>query len=63
MNLKEARAQAGLSQSELSDSTGLSRRTIIRLERGETTPRPDTVVSLADALNMSYNETDNLFRS
>ncbi len=38
MNLKEKRAQAGLSQARLADVLGVSRNTVARWETGERTP-------------------------
>lgn len=51
--LRRYRAAAGLSQEELAERAGLSRRGISDLERGERrSPHPATVRSLADALNV-----------
>jgi len=54
--LKAERTRAGLSQSELADSTGLASNHIARLERGEKAfPRFDTVAKLAKELGLSLD--------
>ena len=51
--LREYRAQAGLSQEELAERAGLSRRGVADLERGaRRLPHPATVRRLADALEL-----------
>jgi non-specific serine/threonine protein kinase len=53
--LQEYRATAGLSQEELAERAGLSRRGISDLERGERrTPHPTTVRRLAKALSLDH---------
>jgi transcriptional regulator with XRE-family HTH domain len=42
IRIKELRTRRGFSQEELSERTGLSLRTIQRIENGETEPRGDT---------------------
>jgi predicted ATPase/DNA-binding CsgD family transcriptional regulator/DNA-binding XRE family transcriptional regulator len=55
--LRRYRARAGLSQEELAERAGLSRRGISDLERGERqSPRSTTVRRLADALNLNLTE-------
>lgn len=55
--LKRHRRAAGLTQEELAERAGLSRRGINDLERGERlTPRRDTVVLPADALSLVGDE-------
>src|SRR5262245_30611498 len=52
--LQQFRAAAGLSQEELADKAGLSRRGISDLERGaRRMPHPATLRSLADALGLA----------
>ncbi len=51
--IKELRNLKELSQEELSEKSGLSLRTVQRLENGESTPRGDTLKRLADALEIS----------
>lgn len=51
--LKWHRDAKGLSQKKLSDQSGVSVRTIIKLERDESRPFHDTVRRLADALALS----------
>ncbi len=51
--LRALRAHARLTQEELADAAGLSRRTVSDLERGvATTPQHETVRLLADALHL-----------
>lgn len=54
--VKELRVKKGLSQEQLADVTGLSLRTIQRVENGETIPRGDTLKRLAIALQVSPDE-------
>jgi predicted ATPase/DNA-binding CsgD family transcriptional regulator/transcriptional regulator with XRE-family HTH domain len=55
--LQQYRAAAGLSQEELAERTGLSRRGISDLERGaRRLPHPATVRRLAEALNLAEAE-------
>ena len=54
--VKVLRARKGLSQEELADSTGLSIRTIQRIENGESIPRGDTLKRLAVTLQISPDE-------
>jgi predicted ATPase/transcriptional regulator with XRE-family HTH domain len=55
--LSQCRAAAGLSQEELAELAGLSRRGISNLERGERRlPHPATVRRLADALGLADAE-------
>ena len=50
--LREARQSAGLSLSELSERTGMTRQAIARIESGENrNPTFSTIVRLAEALN------------
>src|SRR5690242_20215175 len=62
--LQRYRALAGLSQEELAERAGLSRRGISDLERGaRRSPRPDTVRRLADALQLGIAERAALLAS
>ena len=51
--IKEFRNLKKLSQEELSEKSGISLRTVQRIENGESTPRGDTLNRLADALEIS----------
>ena len=51
--VKELRIRKGFSQEELADKSGLSLRTIQRMENGDTYPRGDTLKRLAIALQVS----------
>ena len=48
--LRRVREQAGLSQEALAERAGVDRKLIYRTELGQTSPRLDAVVQLADAL-------------
>ncbi|WP_034041144.1 helix-turn-helix domain-containing protein [Wocania ichthyoenteri] len=54
--VKELRKRKGFSQEELTEISGLSLRTIQRIENGETEPRGDTFKRLANALNVTPDE-------
>ena len=51
--VKVARVELGMTQQELADATGVSKRAIINYERGEKKPRPTTLLALAKALKVS----------
>ena len=50
------RAAQGLTQTELAGKTGISLRSVQRIEKGEVLPRPFTIRALATALN--FKEKD-----
>lgn len=54
--IKTLRNRKGFSQEELSEKTGLSLRTIQRIENGETEPRGDSLKRLAYSLDVSPDE-------
>jgi len=54
--IKTLRYRKGLSQEDLSEKTGLSLRTIQRIENGETEPRGDSLKRLALAFDVSPDE-------
>ncbi len=54
--IKELRNRKGFSQEELSEKSGLSLRTIQRIENGETEPRGDSLKRLASTFNVSPDE-------
>ncbi len=54
--VKDLRNRKGLSQEELAENTGLSLRTIQRIENGETEPRGDSLKRLAMAFSVSPDE-------
>lgn len=54
--IKELRNQKGFSQEELSEKSGLSLRTIQRIENAETEPRGDSLKRLALAFNVTPDE-------
>jgi uncharacterized Tic20 family protein len=54
--VKDLRRQKGFSQELLAETSGLSLRTIQRIENGETEPRGDTLKRLAVALQVSPDD-------
>ncbi|MCG6186289.1 helix-turn-helix domain-containing protein [Maribellus maritimus] len=54
--VRDFRIKKGLSQEELANKTGLSLRTIQRIENGESIPRGDTFKKIAIALQVSPEE-------
>lgn len=56
IKLKALRNQKGMSQEVLADESGLSLRTIQRIENGETNPTGDSLKRLANALNVNPDE-------
>ncbi len=54
--LKEVRIEKGLSQDDLSEVTGLSKKTIGRWERGETVPSTADLTFLLGKINVSYSD-------
>ena len=56
IRLKELRNQKGKSQEVLADESGLSLRTIQRIENGETNPTGESLKRLSNALNVNPDE-------
>jgi len=56
IKLKALRHQKGMSQEVLADTSGLSLRTIQRIENGDTNPTGDSLKRLANALNINPDE-------
>ena len=54
--VKELRKRKGFSQEELTSITGLSLRTVQRIESGETEPRGDTIIRLSNALDVTPDQ-------
>ena len=54
--IKEARAEKGLSQSELAKLVGVSRNTISSIETGQFSPTAKLALVLAIALNKKFEE-------
>lgn len=55
-NLKEARKEAGLSQSVLAELVGVSRNTISSIETGQFTPTAKLALLLCIALDKKFEE-------
>ncbi len=56
LGLKKHRTLGGFTQAELAERVGVSRDTIVRLERGKQPPRPRTLKKIADALGVDTKE-------
>ena len=56
IKLKELRNQKGMSQEVLADESGLSLRTIQRIENGATNPTGDSLKRLSNALNINPDD-------
>ncbi len=54
--IKEIRGRKGYSQEELAERSGLSLRTIQRIENGETEPRGDSLTRLAAAFDVTVDD-------
>jgi transcriptional regulator with XRE-family HTH domain len=54
--IKNLRIRKGFSQEQLAEISGLSLRTIQRIENGETEPRGDSLIRLAAAFEVSPDE-------
>jgi DNA-binding XRE family transcriptional regulator len=50
--IRELREAAGMTQEEVANAAGIGRVTLVRIERGEQSPRYQTLVSLARALGL-----------
>lgn len=53
--IKQTRTQKGFSQEKLAEKTNLSLRTIQRVENGKSDPRGNTIIRIADALNVTVD--------
>ncbi|MFE1361292.1 helix-turn-helix domain-containing protein [Streptomyces harbinensis] len=51
--IREARLHANLSQEELAERANLDRKTVSRIEGGVMSPRVDSLLDIADALDIS----------
>jgi len=56
VRVKELRNKKGMSQEILAEESGLSLRTIQRIEKGETNPTGDSLKRLSSALNVNPDE-------
>lgn len=56
LRIKELRKQKGMSQEFLAEESGLSLRTIQRIENGETNPTGESLKRLSNALNLNPDE-------
>ena len=54
--LKELREREGLTQSELAEKIGMTRQTIIAIERGKYSPTLDSAFLIADAFDVEIGD-------
>ena len=57
--IKELRLSEGYSQKDLSIKSGLSERTIQRIEKDEVTPNPHTLKVLGEIFEENFHEFEN----
>lgn len=55
-NLKQARAEKGMSQTELAETVGVSRNTISSIETGQFNPTAKLALILCIALDKKFEE-------
>jgi len=53
--IRDRRIELGLTQSEVADSAGINMRTYQRIECGDSIPKSDTLMAIADALSVSMD--------
>ena len=56
VRIQAFRLQKGLTQEQLAELSGISERTIQRIENGETTPRSHSLKAIATALDKTYED-------
>lgn len=60
MDLKEKiatlRAMKGMTQAELAEAVGVTRKSIVNYENGDRTPKKEILLKLAEVLNVEYSE-------
>ncbi len=54
--LKEARAEAGISQNQLAETVGVSRNTISSIETGQFSPTAKLALVICIALNKKFED-------
>ena len=54
--MKEARTQRGLSQQQLADIVGVSRQTVIAIEKGDYNPTINLCIRICRALGVTLND-------
>jgi len=54
--IRVRRAELDLSQQELAENTGLSRITILNIEKEKNNPKGETMVKIANALQITIEE-------
>ena len=54
--MKQARAEAGLSQQELAEKLGVSRQTINAIENGDYNPTVRLCIGICKALGLTLND-------
>lgn len=54
--LKSARAAKGLTQQELADAVGVTRQTIVAIEKGDYNPTVNLCIQICQALGKTLND-------
>ena len=54
--VRQMRMGAGMTQGQLATAAGIGRITLVRLEKGEQSPRYETLVAIARALGRAVGE-------
>jgi DNA-binding XRE family transcriptional regulator len=54
--IRDARQTAGMTQQDLASAAGIGRVTLVRIEKGEQSPRYETLAALAKALGRPFGE-------
>jgi len=56
LRIKSARASMGITQGDLADKIGVSRQTIVAIEKGEYNPSIKLCLAICRALNKTLND-------
>lgn len=54
--MKDARTRAGLSQQELADKLGVSRQTVLAIEKGDYNPTIKLCIGICKVLGLTLND-------
>lgn len=56
MNIKLERIKKGIKQQDFAQELGISRTTLVRIEKGDVEPRRDLIIKIAKALDSTVQE-------
>lgn len=57
-NIKKHRKARGWTQGDLADAAGVSRTTIVAIEKSHWTPKPETLEAIAEAMGLERPDLD-----